>query len=819
MTRVSLPKSSPSVARLFPVLLALFVGSGVAALIYETVWFQLLELTVGSSAVSIAVLLATYMGGMCIGSIGFSRVVKPEHNPLKVYAFLEFGIGACGILALVTLPYAGGIYLAIGGHGAAGLAVRGLLSAIALLPPTILMGATLPAISRYVESTPSGLQWMGYLYGGNTLGAVLGTLVAGFYLLRAFDMLVATLVAVSVNAVIGGMALLLSHRSSYQLETPAQAPKPGKHRLAPVEPTPVWPVLVAIGLSGFTALASEVVWTRVLSLHLGATVYTYSIILAAVLLGIGVGSYAGAWLTRYRDWTRTLLGLCQALLTVTMAWAAYFVMVVFPVSSNEAALAPAQLTVFSHDLGQGLLCMLPAALLWGASFPLALAAASRPGEDPGASVGRVYAANTLGAIVGSLATSLILMAWLGSQRVLQLLIISAVASSVTVLLPLGARAKAKGKRAVPQLAWLVTVPIVLGLLTVFTIRPLPGQLVGYGPASAKWQPGMCNFVYVGEGMNSSVAISQQSDGIMNYHNAGKVQASSQPGDLRLERMLGHLTTLQPENPKNVLVIGCGAGVTAGAVSVDPRVEKLTICEIEPLVPKAASAYFAAHNASVVSAPKTRVVIDDGRHYLMTSKEKYDAITCDPFDPWTKGAASLATVEFFESAKEHLNPGGTITFWVPLYQMRMATAKCEIGTFTKVFPNSVVWDNVTNGGGDIVLSARVGGGPIDVDEVERRLAEDDYAPVRESMASVGFDSAHELFASYAASGPDLAPWLSNAHINTDLNLRLQYLAGVGFGSDETEHIFGNIASFGTWPEGLFRGTPERIDALKAEIASQ
>ena len=209
-------------------------------------------------------------------------------------------------------------------------------------------------------------------------------------------------------------------------------------------------------------------------------------------------------------------------------------------------------------------------------------------------------------------------------------------------------------------------------------------------------------------MNSSMAVSRLSNGVLNYHNAGKVQASSEPQDMRLQRMLGHLTTLIPENPRNVLVIGCGAGVTAGAVSVDPKVERVVIAEIEPLVPEVVSTYFSEHNFAVVQNPKVHVQIDDARHYLLTTDQKFDAITSDPFDPWVKGAATLYTKEFFEVAKAHLNPGGVITVFVQLYESGMAAVKSEIATFMEVFPNGVVFGNTYQGGGyDVVLMARDG----------------------------------------------------------------------------------------------------------------
>ena len=162
--------------RFLPLLLLLFVGSGCAALIYEIVWFQLLELVIGSSAVSLAVLLGTFMGGMCLGSLLLPRVISPRQHPLRVYACLELGIGVIGVIVLFGMPLIGGIYTAWSGSGIAGIVFRGVIAGVCLLPPTVLMGATLPAISRWVETTPKGVAWLGFFYGGNIAGAVVGSL-------------------------------------------------------------------------------------------------------------------------------------------------------------------------------------------------------------------------------------------------------------------------------------------------------------------------------------------------------------------------------------------------------------------------------------------------------------------------------------------------------------------------------------------------------------------------------------------------------------------------------------------------------------------
>src|SRR5215213_4074958 len=202
--------------RYLPALLLLFVGSGCAALIYEVVWFQLLQLTIGSSAVSLGVLLGTFMGGMCLGSVLLPRRISAVHHPLKVYAYLELGIGVIGVLVLYGMPLLTGIYTSIAGSGIVGILLRGVAAAICLLPPTLLMGATLPAIARWVRTTPEGVSWMGFFYGGNIAGAVLGSLTAGFYLLRVHDMAFATFAAVALNVIVAVIALMIARAAPYE---------------------------------------------------------------------------------------------------------------------------------------------------------------------------------------------------------------------------------------------------------------------------------------------------------------------------------------------------------------------------------------------------------------------------------------------------------------------------------------------------------------------------------------------------------------------------------------------------------------------------
>jgi len=757
--------------------------------------------------VSLGVLLGVFMGGMGLGSWMFPKRVDKKHHPLKVYAYLELGIGLCGLLVLLIVPLLGGVYTAIAGTGQFSVLLRGLVAAMILLPPTLMMGATLPAIARYVETTPKGVSWMGFFYGGNIAGAVIGTLLAGFYLLRVYDMVTATIVAVVLNVAVAVLALILVKSAHYE---PA-----GVSVKDPVVEPRARVVYIAIALSGLTALASQVIWARALSLLIGATVYTFSLILAVFLVGLGIGSSLGSSMAGSLKHPRVALGWVQMLLCVALAYAAYMTTASMPFWPINPSISSNHMFNFQLDLMRVAFVVLPGAILWGMSFPLALASVAEKGQDPARLVGGVYAANTAGAIVGALAASLLAIALIGSQNA-QMVLIGLSAVSGLILLASHADETGKGKSQLASMAMLVAITAGAGLLAR-SVPPMPGLLVAYGRYAATWV-GQNEIIYTGEGMTASVAVSRTPNGVLNYHNAGKVQASSEPQDMRLQRMLGHMTTLIPDNPRTVVVIGCGAGVTAGAVAIDPVLTQVTIAEIEPLVPRVVSTYFAEHNFDVIRNPKVRIHLDDARHFLLTTKEKFDAITSDPLDPWVKGAATLYTREFFDVVKSRLNPGGVVTLFVQLYESTDEAVKSEIATFLESFPNGVVFANTINGQGyDLVLMGQLDPKPIDVDRVQARLSDPANAAIAQSLAEIGIYSAVDLFGTYGGRKDDMGGWLTGAQINTDRNLRLQYLAGLGLNQYRAPEIYRNMSAESRFPEGLFTGSEETMQELRQTIA--
>ncbi len=799
--------SDTSVTRCaFLLLMCLFVGSGCAALIYEVVWFQILQLVIGSSAVSLGILLGTYMGGMCLGSLFFARLISPQYHPLRVYALLELGIGLLGLILLFFIPNLNRFYAAHFSENFS-LGLRAIMGVLCLLVPTFFMGATLPAISRWLETTPKGVSWLGFLYGGNIVGAVVGCLLAGFFLLRLYNTAVATYVAVAINLSVALMAWTLSTRTA------------GNHRprtlISTSRASHTKGVYVCIALSGLTALGAEVVWTRLLSLVLGATVYTFSIILAVFLTGLGIGSSVSAALSRRLNRPQIALGLCQMGLCGALAWSAFMLTQSIPYWPIDPTLSKSPWYTFQLDLLRCLWATLPGALLWGASFPLAIACVATNTQDMAKTVGRLYAANTIGAICGALGFSLFVIAQIGTQGAQRLLILLAMTSAL--ILPINTwltQRRMTWKRPAMSTALIV----LTGVLLAWTVQQTPWGLVAYG-RTLLFGTGQDTCLYMGEGINASIAVTE-AENQHNFHVSGKIVASSEPEDMRLQLLLGHMPALFHPAPKTVLVVGCGAGVTAGAFVLHPTIERIVICEIEPLIPPTAQTYFAKENNHVLKDPRVEVIYDDARHFILTTQAQFDIITSDPIHPWVKGAAALYSKEYFELCQQRLNPGGIITQWVPLYESTPETVKSEIATFFQALPCGTLWSNDLQGQGyDLFMLGCTDIMQINVSHLDERLKQPEYAQVLKSLNSIHIRHALDLLSTYAGNKKDLIQWLAHAQINLDKNMRLQYLAGMGLNMDQTTSIFDDILVHLTFPEKIIIATNLEKRRLKQMIISR
>jgi len=505
------------------------------------------------------------------------------------------------------------------------------------------------------------------------------------------------------------------------------------------------------------------------------------------------------------------LGWSQIFLAFGMAWTAWVIVNSLPYWQDDVLTTGDPWHMYYLDIKRVVYALLPATLFWGASFPLACAAVAKPGEDSGRAAGGVYAANTLGGIIGALVVSLWMIPAIGSYATEQTMLVIAALSGLVAIVPVM-------KKSFFPIAG-VAAATVVALLCAWTMDPVPGELIAYGRRMAANQ-GFSKILYTKEGRNSSVAISRWNNGTVYVNVNGHVEATTEIFDMKLQRMVGHLPALLHPNPKSVLGIGFGAGVSAGTFTRYPGIEHITVCEIEPVIPPASTKYFGDQDYRVALNPKTRIVFDDARHYLMTTTDKYDIIASDPLDVFIKGTAALYSKEYFESVKRHLNPGGMFSLYVPLYETDEATFQSELKTFFDAFPEGSVWANLRDGlGYDMVFFAQMGPLRINLDTVEARYSLPEHEPVRESLRDIGINNLFDLFSTYTGNARDMYPWVKDAVPNTDGDLKLSYLAGWGINATLDDYLYRQMLKYRKRPTEVFSGDPEKVRILLDAVTNR
>lgn len=674
-------------------LLILFLLSGTAALVYELVWFQLLRLTIGGSSQSLGVLLACFMGGLCLGSALYGRVVPRYWHPLRVYAVIELGIALCGLGLPVLLSRVSGIYFSHATTPTAAVGWRSLICLISLTPPTILMGATLPALARWLEADAQQTSRIGRLYAANVTGAVVGVFLAALVLLPRLGLPGTNSVAICLNVLAAIIAISIRTRFQPVSETDLRTQEPSCERTL---------TYLAYAVSGMAALSFEVLWARLMGSVFGATVYGFALVLGVFLLGLGAGGAVGSALVPRLASPRRTFGLLQLAVVASVgltSWLVPLVANLLVISDLQNVGDPVALT--GANLVRSAIVVFPAAFFWGMLFPVAVACLGGSLSDPARPVGRLYAWNTVGAVVGSLATSFLLIPHHGS----------AMGTSHLILLPLCAGMVIVWPRAFPAWAAVFAV-IAAGYVTFFTEAPSrlceagrviagsfdtetgylvlaalpaflgfelflvkrdPRRLVWGAAGSALifafstavparlYQLGRAygsngvigaddgEIVLFEEGTMEPVVVYHSQKGPLEVSINSMLCASTVPDAMEHLRLLGHLPALLARDPRDSLVIGLGAGVTAGCVALHDRVERLLVIELEPKV-KLAAAEFAESNHDVMNNPKVQIRIDDGRHFIATTDRKFGVITSDPIEPFWAGSAALYTVEHYRRCR-------------------------------------------------------------------------------------------------------------------------------------------------------------------------
>lgn len=790
---------------------ALFFLSGAAALVYQVVWVRSLTLVFGGSHLAVTAVLSIFMGGLALGGYVVGRHADRIERPLRFYGYLELGIAGSALLFAGLMSLYPAIYVALAqGRDEATVyltIVRMAFSVVALIVPTLLMGGTLPVLSRFVSRQPERLRsHLSFLYGFNTLGAVAGALLAGFVLLRVYSVSTTLSLAVAANAAIG-LASLALQRKAEAVAVPAQALPPGSGRGEPV-PLPVALVLAGIGISGFCALGYEVLWTRVLTIAVGASVYGFTIMLAAFLTGIALGSKAYGGLVRLLRISNPSTGRLIAWFGITQLAIGISALIVTvflrDVPANSVRLqsyfigtdSPSfQMRVWANFM-LAFLYMLVPALFMGAAFPVAGEVVARHRRLVGRAVGEVLAVNTIGAILGAAVSGLVLIHFFGIERSLQTLTLVNIGMGLVVLASLWKYRWLPGAVAAFALAVVALLAINPDVARMWDRKYLAMFRSNQPEAfrtSEMIQEAMDNtdVLYYAEGVESIVSVVRIKGGEQAFITNGRVEASSHVQARQIQFTLGHLPVLLNGNPRDVLVVGLGSGMTAGATAVHPDVERVTIVEIEPRVQGVART-FERYNHRVLDNPKLEFVVNDGRNFLLTTKRTFDVITADPIHPWFRGAGYLYASEYFQLASEHLRPGGVIAQWLPLYELTPKDLASVVKTFQQHFRHTLIW--LTHF--DAVMVGSNSAFAIDEAALARRIA----APeVEMDLQTVTMGSAGD-FLSYFLMGTDgMTRFGRDGALNTDDRLYLEFSAPFSIGTPSL--MADNIAALAAHRESV------------------
>ncbi|MFO0574317.1 MAG: fused MFS/spermidine synthase [Polyangia bacterium] len=804
-----------------------FFLSGGSGLLFEVLWTRELGLVFGSTTLAMSTVLSVFMGGLALGSyLGghLARRFTSPRGPLRAYALVEAGVGAYALvvpLILSRYPALNAVlWRTVGDHYGVLSLLRFLATALLLLLPTTLMGATLPLLSQYVslrrrlvDQTRAGRSeeligattQIGALFALNTFGAVLGTFLSGFMLLPRLGVTTTNYVGAAVNLTLATIILVVERRITRELAAaPAAAPDDSD------EPAPTQTpraqhgegerkrqlnrkiAVASYAVSGATAMVYQVLWTRALAIVLGSSVYSFTLILLAFLIGLALGA---AVMTRMLPGIRRpvlALGLVHAL---TLGTAIYsyltldqlpevFLLILRGGSFNVDELLLTQFVLAS-------LTMLPATLAMGGVMPLTMRIYTQSVDGAGKDVGVAYALNTLGAITGSFAAGFVVLPVLGLQR--GLLLCAAITAGLSALLlwnaePLraadpdainneGAPVAPRRPLSARPLA-LVVVLVTAGFVALsprWNLAHFSAGLFRISIAKSIFQLKnrlMPNLLYYKDGVATTVSV-EQWDKTVALKNNGKVDASN--GDdmatqilVGLMPLLFHPTAI--DKPPRVAVVGYGSGVTAGAVTQFP-IGHADVIELEPAVVEAGDRYFADVSHLPSRDPRVKVIIGDGRNFMTQSDSKYDVIVSEPSNPWITGVSNLFTVDYWKLARSRLAEDGVFCQWAQLYELSQPNIKTLLRSFASVFPYTYVFaaEHLSS---DVILVASHKPMPLDL----RRLRRNFQIPgLRAELRRASVESAEEILADLLLTPDELWAFTAGAALNTDDNARIEFLA--------------------------------------------
>ncbi len=769
-------------APLAAILLCFFL-SGAAGLIYQVAWGKSLGLIFGNTVYAIATVLAVFMGGLAVGSAVMGRWSERYSNALALYGWIEIIVAAGGALSLLGLAGVRWLYVAAydaaAGFAPALVGLRFVGAALVLFVPTFLMGGTLPILVQGLTRNAAELgARVSRLYWVNTLGAVAGTFAAGFLLLPQFGLKRTVGVAVVLNLLAGAIALLVARRAPVAHAPPA-ARTPEVAPVAVLLPAnsdadPAMPrfLLAVFALVGATAIVYEVCWTRLLSTIVGSSTYAFTLMLGIFLLGIVVGSALfELWVRRSREVTLRAFAITQTW-TALAALAFLFFFQKFPelVPPILRATKDSFTGLLLVQFVMSALAMLPAALAFGFNFPIVtvlIAGRDKTSARYAPAVGRAYAANTLGAIAGAVLAGFWLVPQVGAFR----LVAFAAAANLLLAVLLEIRRQQRSLPVAAIQAALLAFVVWVASSGAFYNRDLAmygtviywklyNQNLTQAEAAAT-----TDTIFSEDGMNATISV-VRTEGYIGQRTNGKVDASNR--DIGTQLMMAHLGGIFHPAPRRVLVIGFGSGMTVAALARYPEIEQITVVEIEPAVLRAA-AHLEELNHGVLRNPRVRAVADDGRNFLLTTRDSYDLIVSEPSNPWIAGVASLFTDEFYRAALARLTPGGMFVQWVQGYSLFAGDLRMVFGTFASHFPQVSLWRGESS---DFLLLGQTRADTLTLDRVRALWS---IEALREDFEALGMRRPDGVIGYHRLDDDDLRKMIGDFVPNTDDHTRLEYNA--------------------------------------------
>jgi spermidine synthase len=773
---------------LYGIIAVLFIVSGGAGLVYQIVWFKYLSLFLGNTTYAQTIVLATFMGGLAIGATLWGRRADRAERPLALYATLEVLIG----LYCLLYPTLLGLFktwfvfvvqsLNLPIDGTAVLMLKLVVSILTLLLPTILMGGTLPVLVRFISHNveESGKN-VATLYFLNSFGAVVGSLLGGFFLVPIIGLHTTIYAAGVTNVLIGGIALALS---AFKFRFEPEPAVPESVEAGVFSDRQVTLAVAVAGTSGLAAMIYEVTWVRMLIPVLGSSTYSYTLMLVAFISGITIGSWlVSVSIHRIKSLFGALafcqlgVGLSMAAMVPLYGYIPYYFWHVGEILVREETTYPLYLGL---QFLLGFFIMIVPTIFLGMSLPLASRIATRSVTVLGRSVGNVFSINTLGTVIGALAAGLLLIPVIGVRHAIEIGLILNLLAGVVLLFfhP----AFASWKRAIVLVGSVTVIGLYFALTTNWNqMVLLSGIFRQFGkeypppPTFAEYQlmSRANRVVFYKEGASATVGVIQAptGDGTQNVLIInGKADASS-IGDLPTQVLLGQVPMLFSPHPDTVLVIGYGSGVTAGSVLTHP-VKLLQTVEISPEVVDA-SKYFQDVNHHPLDDPRMKLTIDDALAFLNLTRSRYDVVISEPSNPWIAGIGNLYTVEFFKECKTKLTADGLMVQWLHLYEIDDETFKLVVRTFRSVFPHVTIWQSLV---ADVLLIGSKQPLVFDEKELERRLS---VPAVRADLKRIEIPDVATLLSLQMLSDDRMRDYAGPGEFNTEDRPLLEYWAPRAF----------------------------------------